>query len=115
MGLGISLGVLAADAPDPEGIEWLRRDFQHVNRVLAAHGLPTHEEPECLPDFPYRGQLCGFRTHVASTTMRRAVSSGYARRAPFEQFCPLVDGENPPPKIDRIDTELFLYMMDSQS
>jgi hypothetical protein len=105
MGLGISLGVLAADDPDPEGIEWLREDFAQINRVLAAHGLPPHEEPTSLPVIPYRGQLLGF-PYAWLHYLRRAVA--FARQAP-DQFCPVAEGQNPADD-ERIDEELSVVM-----
>lgn len=105
MGLAVSVGVLACDDPDPEGIQWLRRDSERVNRVLAANGLPSHVEPECLPDFPYRGQVPSF-PYVWVGYLWRAVA--YARQAP-QQFRPLADGENPVTD-PKVDTELFVSL-----
>ncbi len=42
MSLAILVGVLADDSPDPEAVESHRRNFRHVNRLLAANGLPPH-------------------------------------------------------------------------
>jgi hypothetical protein len=106
MGLAVSLGVLASDSDaDPEGIEWYRQSFLQVNRVLAAHGLPPHEEPESLPDLPYRGQPLGF-PYSWLHYLRRAVA--FARQAP-NQFCPVAEGENPA-NDERIDEELSVVM-----
>jgi hypothetical protein len=106
MGLAISLGVLASGpGADAEGIEYFRDGFRQVNRVLAAHGLSPHTEPEWPPDFPYRGQLLGF-PHSWLHYLRRAVA--YARQAP-EQFYPVPEGENPADD-ERIDRELSVYM-----
>ena len=92
MGLAVSLGVLVDDPDnDPEGIEWLEKNFQHVKRILTANGLPPHEEPRDLPDLPYRGQLMGF-PYSWLHYLRRAVA--FARQAP-EEFCPVPDGEDP--------------------
>jgi hypothetical protein len=106
MGLAVSLGVLACgpDA-DPEGIEWLRENFRQVNRVLAAHGLPPHVEPELLPDLPYRGQPLSF-PYSWLHHLRRAVA--FARQAP-DQFCPVPQGSNPA-EDERIDEELSVFM-----
>jgi hypothetical protein len=102
MSLAISLGVLACGPEaDPEGIEWLREDFRHINRVLAANGLPLHEEPESLPRIPYRGQLLGF-PYSWLHYLRRAVA--FARQAP-DQFCPVAEDEDPADDM-RIDREL---------
>jgi hypothetical protein len=106
MGLAVSLGVLACDSDaDPDGVKWLRAGFRQVNQVLAAHGLPPHEEPECLPDIPYRGQLLGF-PYSWLHYLRRAVA--FARQAP-EQFCPVAEGENPADDA-RIDRELSVVL-----
>jgi hypothetical protein len=94
MGLDVCVGVLASGPDgDPDGFEWLLRDFAHVNRVLAANGLPPHEEPQRLPDLPYRyrGQLLSF-PYSWLHYLRRAVA--YARQAP-DQFRPVADGDNP--------------------
>lgn len=106
MGLAVSLGVLASgpDA-DPEGAEWLRKNFRQVNRVLAAHGLPSHVEPEILPDFPYRGQPLSF-PYSWLHYLRRAVA--FARQAP-DQFSPIQEDANPAAD-ERIDEELSVYM-----
>jgi hypothetical protein len=106
MGLAISVGVLACgpDA-DPDGVEWNREGFRHVNRVLAAHGLPPHEEPECLPDFPYRGQMISF-PYEWLFYLHRAVA--FARQAP-DQFCPVQDGDNPR-KDKRVQDEWYTYI-----
>lgn len=106
MGLAISVGVLACGPnADPDGVEWLRKGFRHVNRVLAAHGLPAHEEPEWLPDFPYRGELVSF-PYSWLHYLRRAVA--FARQAP-DQFCQVREGENPA-QDERIDRELSVIM-----
>ena len=60
MSLAILVGVLADDSPDPEAVESHRRNFCHVNRLLAANGLPPHVEPEALPDFRCRSQCPSF-------------------------------------------------------
>jgi hypothetical protein len=105
MSLAISLGVLATDNIDPEWAESLRAAFRRVNRLLAAHGLPPHVEPERLLALPYRGQLRGF-PYSCLHYLRRAVA--YARQAP-EEFCPLSEGENAAEDA-RIDTELFVVI-----
>jgi hypothetical protein len=92
MGLAVCVGVLATGSDaDPDWVEQLRRDFAHVNRVLAANGLPAHAEPECLPDLPYREQLLSF-PYRWFQYFRRAVA--YARLAP-DRFRPVGEGEEP--------------------
>lgn len=104
MSLAISVGVLAGDQPDSDAAAYHRRNFGHVNRVLAANGLPPHEEPESLPDFPYRGQLISF-PYAWTPYLHRAVA--FARRAP-DQFRPVREGENPA-KDKRVDAELYTF------
>jgi hypothetical protein len=49
MGLSVGVGVLAELLEnDEEGGGWLREELALANRVLAASGLPPHEEPEEL-------------------------------------------------------------------
>jgi hypothetical protein len=46
MGLAVSTGVLAdLLANDSEGAGWMRKQVAVVNAILAAEGLPLHEEP----------------------------------------------------------------------
>ncbi len=104
MSLAICVGVLAVDNPDPEAVVYHRKQFHHVNRVLAENGLPPHVEPEILPDFPYRGQLISF-PYAWTPYLHRAVA--FARQAP-DQFCPVREGENPY-KDKRVDAELYTF------
>ncbi|MET3497511.1 hypothetical protein [Variovorax boronicumulans] len=61
MGLAISVGTLADFLEnDPEGAEWFEGDFEIVNTVLAAAGLPAHVEPRELPPLDSRASLDGF-------------------------------------------------------
>lgn len=105
MGLAVSIGVLAGDEPDPEGVEWHREEFREVNRLLAARGLPMHQEPESLPDIPHRGQLLSF-PYSWLHYLRRALA--FARQAP-DEFCPAPDGWNPS-EDERLDDELSIHM-----
>jgi hypothetical protein len=106
MGLAVSVGVLAGkDNADPEGLDWLRAGFREVNRVLAAHGLPLHEEPESLPDIPNRGQLMSF-PYSWLHYLRRAAA--FARQAP-DQFCPVAEGVDPA-QDEMLDREYFVIM-----
>jgi hypothetical protein len=118
MGLSISVGALAFCLEhDAEGADWLRKDFKEVNRVLAAHGLPPHVEPESLPPTPSQPELTfdrGLRRGMWLSGMpyswlhylRRAVA--FARQAPGE-FHPVPDGEDPS-RDERIDRELSVLM-----
>lgn len=105
MSLAISVGVLACgpDA-DPGAVAYDRRAFRHVNRVLAANGLPPHKEPESLLPFPYRGQLISF-PYAWTPYLYRAVA--FARQAP-DQFSPVREGENPA-RDKRVDAELYTF------
>jgi hypothetical protein len=105
MGLAVAVGVLAADDADPEGVEWLRAHFRQINRVLAAHSLPLHEEPECLPDFPFRGQLLSF-PYSWLHYLRRAIA--FARQAP-DQFCPVAEDADPSAD-ERLDREYSVFL-----
>ncbi len=104
MGLAVSVGVLASDS-EPESTQWLRKQFRQVNRLLAAKGLPPHEEPEDLPKIPYRGQLMGF-PYSWLHYLRRAVA--FARQAP-EEFCPTPQDWDPGTD-ERMDRELSVSM-----
>jgi hypothetical protein len=118
MGLAISVGTLAfALHHDPEAAQWLREGFGEVNRVLDAHGLPRHAEPESFPDTVDRPGLSwdrGMRRGLWLSGMpyswlhylRRAVA--FARQTPGE-FRPL--GERDDPTADeRLDYELSVVM-----
>lgn len=49
MGLDLEVGALALRAEDTETQQYLRAQFDAVNRHLAAAGLPAHREPASLP------------------------------------------------------------------
>jgi hypothetical protein len=50
MGLSISVGSLADFVKnDVEGAEWFREALKEVNRVLAANGLPPHDDEDRVP------------------------------------------------------------------
>src|SRR5262245_25325823 len=59
MGLGITVGQLAWSLAHShhEEAELARQDIAEINRVLAAHGLPPHVEPETLPAFQDRSSV----------------------------------------------------------
>jgi hypothetical protein len=101
MSLAISVGVLACGPEaDPEAVAYDRKNFRHINRVLAANGLPLHHEPESLPPFKYRGQIISF-PYAWTPYLLRAVA--YGMRAPNE-FRPVRAGESPA-KDRRLDAE----------
>jgi hypothetical protein len=92
MSLAVSVGQLAfLRDEDPDEVEAFREELRAVNRVLAAHGLPPHDEPESLPEITDRVSIgsipYGWLQHA-----RRAVA--YALR-PGKRFRPLRDGEDP--------------------
>jgi hypothetical protein len=106
MGLAVCIGALADLLEnDPEGADWLRKDFEVVNRVLADHGLPAHVEPEIPPTLDDRSGLGSF-PYSWLHYLRRAVA--FARQAPGE-FCPVKEGDNPADD-ERIDRELSVYL-----
>jgi hypothetical protein len=118
MGLSISVGALAfCREHDADEAAWLREDFKEVNRILAAHGLPPHIDPEFLPSRQIGAELTferGLRRGMWLSGMpyswlhylRRAIA--FARQASRE-FHPVPDGENPA-QDERIDYELFVRM-----
>jgi hypothetical protein len=92
MGLSVSVGLLAfLKTNDPEGVEGLVASFRAVNRVLASHGLPPHNEPETLAEIVDRVPVVSM-PYNALHHLRRAVA--YAMR-PGRQFRPLRKGEQP--------------------
>jgi len=106
MGLAVSIGSLAcAVDQDAEGAESLREGFRHVNRVLIANGLPSHIEPEAMPDLADRSKLSSM-PYAWLHYLRRAVA--FARQAPGA-FCPVREDENPAAD-ERIDEELSVFM-----
>jgi hypothetical protein len=118
MGLAISVGSLAsALEANSEVADWLCQAFREVNRVLAAHGLPPHIEPETFPAFAGRRKLSfdrGLRRGLWLSGMpyswlhylRRALA--FARQAPGE-FRPVKEGEEPW-QDKRVDYELSAQM-----
>jgi hypothetical protein len=104
--LAISVGILAGGPnADPDVAASDREALQHVNRTLAENDLPLHEEPESLPEFPYRGQLISF-PYEWLFRLQRAVA--FARRAPGE-FRPLEYGADPA-KDRRLQDEWNTYI-----
>lgn len=92
MSLAICVGVLTGGAAaDPEAVAHDRANFQHIHRLLAANGLPFHEEPESLPELTYQGQLISFPYHWTPYLLRAVA---YALHGP-KKFAPVADGENP--------------------
>jgi hypothetical protein len=117
MGLSISVcSIIFALEHDAEVVEWRREEFRQVNRVLAAHGLAPHVEPEVLPDntpdgFPFEDESIERLWPVGMPYshlhyLRRAVA--FARQAP-DEFCPVPEGVNPA-RDKRIDRELSVLM-----
>jgi hypothetical protein len=64
VGLTIIVGDLAElleeEEIDEEEIEHEKEIFRSLDRFLRRCGLPGHEEPESLPELPYRGEEIGF-------------------------------------------------------
>src|SRR5205085_771641 len=100
MGLAMEVGALAyLIANDSEAAGWVRKNFELINQLLAANGLPLHHEPESLPKMPYRGCLRSF-PYSDLHYLRRVVA--YSRRAP-NKLTPLGEDEDPKedPELDR--------------
>jgi hypothetical protein len=102
MGLGITVGQLAWCIANDyhEEAELAREDIAEINRVLAAHGLPPHVEPETLPAFQDRSAVWAGFPYSWLHYLRRAVA--FARQAP-KKFRPVAKGEDPAadPLVDR--------------
>jgi hypothetical protein len=93
MGLAISVGTLADFlANDPEGAEWFEGDFEIVNQVLAAAGLPPHAEPRELPALDSRASLDGF-PYAFIHYLRRAYAHSVV--TPGWKATPVEDGADP--------------------
>jgi len=61
MGLAVTVGILADMIKcDEEGAQWVRDGIAKINAVLAEKGLPTHDEPEELPEIRSRCCICGY-------------------------------------------------------
>ena len=106
MGLAIGMGVLADLAQnDPEGLEAYQRQFDVVNRVLAANKLPKHVEPTTMPDLQSRAAIDGF-PYSWIHYLRRALA--YARQSP-DDLTPVEEGDDPA-QDPLIDEELSVYM-----
>jgi hypothetical protein len=59
MGLDLVVGARAEDEDDDEG-RWPAAMFEHVNRVLEAHGLRPHHEPTDVPQERCYEERVGF-------------------------------------------------------
>ncbi|WP_254511124.1 hypothetical protein [Anatilimnocola floriformis] len=103
MSLAISIGVLTHGL-ESEAAEYDLQNFRKINRLLAAHELPLHDEPQTLPKFSWRGELTSF-PYAWLPYLLRAVA--FSRRAPA-QFIPVQDGENPA-KHPHLDAELYTF------
>jgi hypothetical protein len=103
MGLSVSVGSLAwslAQGLEKETV-FARRDIREINRVLGAHGLPAHVEPQTLPPLNNRSRGVGL-PYAMIHHLRRAVA--FARQAPNE-FTPLAKGADPA-RDPRVELEL---------
>jgi hypothetical protein len=101
MSLAVSVGHLAfLLADDAEAAERFRGQLAEVNRLLAANGLPSHQEPETLPPRK-RGVGRGSFPYSWVHYLRRALA--YARQAPGE-LQPLGE-DNEPGEDLRLDRE----------
>lgn len=92
MGLGITVGRLASwlRRGDEEVAGLVRRELREVNRVLAAHRLPAHAEPESLPELRRRGR----RDHMPYSWYARLLRAvALSRQAP-EEFAAAGEGRD---------------------
>src|SRR5262245_41036074 len=80
MGLSMSVGALAfAKDEEADSYQWLLEEFEEVNRVLRANGLPEHVEPEKVPRFRSRSTYVG-QPYAMLHYLRRAVAHAIRRR-----------------------------------
>ncbi len=108
MGLSVCVGVLA-EMDDEEGAEWLREQMATANSVLAAHGLPPHEEPQ-TPVEASRAALDGF-PYSWIHTLRRAYAHCVMRPGkPLRLLRPDEDGADDP-DVDRLAHELTSHLI----
>jgi len=92
MSLGITVGRLASclRAGDEEVADSIRQELREVNRVLIAHHLPAHVEPESLPPLRRRSRL-DHMPYSWHARLLRAVA--FSRQAP-EAFEAAGEGED---------------------
>jgi hypothetical protein len=92
MSLGITVGRLAFSLQDgdEEFVERVRQDLHEVNRVLAAHRLPAHVEPESIPKLRRRSCL-DHMPYSWYARLQRAVA--FSWQAP-EEFTAARDDED---------------------
>jgi hypothetical protein len=57
MGVSFDYGCLDMMREDEEGLAWMRRELEAVNRALVANQLPAHREPERLGPHAYRATI----------------------------------------------------------
>lgn len=108
MGLAVATHVFAdALNDDREYADELREQLRAINELLAAEGLPPHEEPAVRGAETARGQLGGV-PYSFIHYLRRAYA--HARENPDAPLTPVAAGENPTddPVVDRLT-----YMFDS--
>lgn len=61
MGLAIVVASLAEVlADDPDFVEDIQQDFETINSLLRANGLPDHREPESMPALDSRAPIDSF-------------------------------------------------------
>lgn len=93
MGLAVTVGMLSdLSEHDPEGAEWLREALRSANSLLAAHGLPMHEEPI----IPFDGaSRCSLDSYPYSFLHYLRRIYAYVVRDPKWQLQPVEDDEDP--------------------
>jgi len=93
MGLEIAVGSLAyLRVHDPEGADFLRKQFAAINELLKKHGLPEHREPEKLSGVHTRCETGSFP--YSYLHYLRRVYAHVLDDASWEAE-PLSEGENP--------------------
>jgi hypothetical protein len=93
MGLNVSVGQFAGLLKlDQEGAAWAAEDFEVVNELLAANGLPPHVEPTSLPRLHNRC-VCPDLFYSDLHYLRRAYA--HWKRDPRWLTTPVADDEDP--------------------
>lgn len=109
MGLAISTGYLADMlVNDAEGAEWFKKNLALVNELLAANGLPAHDEPEEQGPVQTR-EHCGSFPYSFLHYLRRA----FARVREGQAVTPVLPDEEPAddPAIDSVGAAFDAHLL----
>jgi len=109
MGLSVSTQVLADMLErEPEGADWIRAQLAIINDLLAARGLPRHEEPE------RRGKAVA-RTDVLSSrySSLHCLRRAFVRARAGQPVDPVKPGEDPArdPVVKRFAAQLNAHLL----